>query len=718
MRAKLIVIGALLAAAAIAWLAFDLGRVLTLESLHERQQWLIDQNNANPLLFGASFCAAYILVTGASLPGAAILTLAAGALFGLLWGVVLVSFASAIGATIAFILARYVLREFVRRRFEKQSVTIDAGMKKDGVFYLLALRLVPIIPFFLINLAMGLTTIRVTTFYWVSQLGMLPGTIVYVNAGTQLSQINELSDVASPAVLGSLALLGIFPLMAKFILDQIKARRVYRRWKKPRRFDRNLIVIGAGAGGLVAAYVATVAKAKVTLVEEKLMGGDCLNYGCVPSKALIRTAKFVHQARHANALGLRDARVECDFAEIMARIRRIIATIAPHDSAERYASLGAEVLLGHAKIISPWSVQVRSGSTTRTLTTRAIVIAAGSSPIIPPIPGLSDAECLTSDTFWDLSRLPERLVVLGGGPIGCELAQAMARLGASVTVVEIADRILMREDPDVAAVVEAALAADGVTLLTGHKAMRVEQDANFRSLIVAAGGQEKSLEYDAILCAVGRAPRVTGFGLEELAIPVRDNRTVETDAYLQTLYPNIYACGDVAGPFQFTHTAAYQATIAATNALLDGLWRTKADYSVIPRATFSDPEVANVGLNEMDAMEKKIAFEVTRYDLHELDRAIVDETTSGFVKVLTVPSKDRILGVTIVGEHAADLLAEYVLAMKHGIGLNGVFATLHTYPTLAEANKYAAGNWKRAHASRRGLALAARYLAWRRGDQS
>ena len=715
MRAKPILVGVLLAVAVIAWFGLDLGRFLTLEKLHEHQEWLIQQKNASPLLFGAAFFALYVLITGASIPGATVLTLAAGALFGLVWGVVLVSFASALGATIAFVLARYVLRDFVRRRFEKQIVAVDGGIKKDGVFYLLALRLVPIFPFFLINVAMGLTAIPVTTFYWVSQLGMLPGTIVYVNAGTQLSQVKTLADVASPMLLGSFALLGIFPLLAKFALDRIKARKVYRRWTKPRRFDRNLIVIGGGAAGLVAAYIAAVAKAKVTLVEGRRMGGDCLNFGCVPSKALIRAARLVHQARHASALGLHGARVEFDFGDVMARIRRVIAAIAPHDSVERYTALGAEVLLGHAKIISPWSVEVSSASATQTLTTRAIVIAAGSSPVVPPIPGLSAAGCLTSDTIWEMSKLPERLVVLGGGPMGCELAQALARFGAAVTVVEMADRILLREDPDAAAAVASALAEDGVRLLTAHKATRVEQNEHVRSIIVEAFGQQQRIECDAILCAVGRAPRVTGFGLEDLGIPLRENRTIETDAYLQTLYPNIYACGDVAGPFQFTHTAAHQASYAATNALLDGLWHVKVDDSVIPWATFTDPEVAHVGLNETEATRTKTPFEVTRYALSDLDRAIVDATTAGFIKVLTVPNKDRILGVTIVGEHAADLLVEFVLAMKHGIGLKGIFATIHSYPTLAETNKYAAGNWRKTHAPKRALAFAERYLAWRRG---
>ena len=714
----------LVAALAAAYFGFGLSRYLSLDYLHASREALLAQREAHPLAFVATFLAIYVAVTAASLPGAAAMTLAAGALFGLGVGTLVVSFASAIGATLAFLVARFLLRDAVQRRLGSRIEAIDGGLAKDGaggeIFYLLTLRLVPLFPFFLVNLAMGLTAIRTRTFYWVSQVGMLAGTLVFVNAGTQLARIQTLRDAASPAVLGSLALLGVFPLVAKFLLAHVRGRKLYARWKKPKSFDRNLIVIGAGSAGLVSAYIAAFAKAKVTLVEAERMGGDCLNTGCVPSKSLIRTAQFLHDVRHAASLGVREASTTVEFSDVMARIKRIVAAIAPHDSIARYTKLGVEVLQGRATIVSPWSVRIESAANTATLTTtlttRAIIIAAGAAPYVPPIPGLAEAGALTSETIWSLAELPRRLVVLGGGPIGCELAQAFVRLGSIVTLVE-EKRLLVREDEDAAAEVARALAADGVNVMTRCKAVRVEaaNASDAGTLVVDASGKEQCIAFDFVLVALGRAPRTKGYGLEELGIPLAEDNTIATDANLQTLYPNIYACGDVAGPYQFTHTAAHQAWTASVNALLGGWWRFPADYSVVPWATFTDPEVAHVGLNEQEAHEKKVDYEVTRYDLADLDRAIADETARGFVKVLTVPGRDRILGVTIVGAHAADLLAQYVLAMRHGIGLNGILKTIHTYPTLSEADKYAAAAWKRAHAPLRLLAFSERFFAWRRG---
>ena len=540
--------------------------------------------------------------------------------------------------------------------------------------------------------------------------------MVYVNAGTQLGAITSPRDILSPALLGSFVLLGLFPLLAKGLVGWLQGRKVYARWPRPRRFDRNLVVIGAGAGGLVSAYIAAAVKAKVTLVEGHKLGGDCLNYGCVPSKALIRSAKMAKQVRQASELGVTQATGHVDFAAVMARIQNVIRRIEPHDSVERYTALGVQVLQGHARIVSPWLVEVTGADGQKqTLSTRSIVIASGASPLVPPIPGLADTGYLTSDTVWGLTDLPQRLVVLGGGPIGCELAQSFARLGSQVTQVEMAPHLMGREDAEVAALVEASLRADGVTVLTGHRAVRCETVAGQRRLIVQQGDQEVAIPFDQLLCAVGRSPRVTGFGLEELGIPLTPRKTIQTNAYLQTLYPNIYAVGDVAGPFQFTHTAAHQAWYAAVNALFGRFKRFKADYTVIPWATFTDPEVARVGLSEAEAQEQGIAVEVTRYGIDDLDRAIADGTAHGFVKVLTEPGKDRILGVTIVGEHAGDLLAEFVLAMKHGLGLNKILGTIHIYPTLAEANKYAAGEWKRAHAPQGLLRWVERFHGWQRG---
>ena len=503
--------------------------------------------------------------------------------------------------------------------------------------------------------------------------------------------------------------------LAKACVRWFQERKIYARWPKPRHFDRNLIVIGGGAGGLVSAYIASAVKASVTLVEGHKMGGDCLNFGCVPSKALIRSAKMAKQLQKAQELGFKGTQGTVDFAAVMRRVHRVIADIAPHDSVERYTGLGVDVVQGHARITGPWSVEItRSDGSRQTLTTRNIVIAAGASPLVPPIPGIEHTGYLTSDTVWGLTELPRRLVVLGGGPVGSELAQSFARLGAITTQVEMAERILVREDPEVSELVSASLRADGVDVLTGHQAVRAEVVDGEKRLIVRCGNVETAIVFDALLCAVGRSARVTGYGLEELGIPLTPRKTIETNGYLQTLYPNIYAVGDVAGPFQFTHTAAHQAWYAAVNALFGRFKKFSVDYSVIPWATFTDPEVARVGLSEAEAVEQGVPHEVTRYGIDDLDRAIADGTAHGFVKVLTVPGRDKILGVTIVGEHAGDLLAEYVLAMKHGLGLNKILGTIHTYPTLAEANKYAAGEWKRAHAPQTLLRWAQRFHAWER----
>ena len=698
--------------------AFDIQAYLSVDglkhSVSQLEMWRVER----PLLVGALFFSLSILIALLSLPGAAVMTIGAGALFGLLWGSIIASFASSIGATLAFLLSRYLLRDVVQNRFDKQLTAINAGMAKDGLLYLFALRLVPIFPFFLINLLMGLTTIRTRDYYWVSQLGMLAGTLVYVNAGTQLIRLTSLSEIMSPALLASFALLGVFPMMAKYVVKYLERRRVYARWSEPEKFDRNLIVIGGGAAGLVTSYIAAAVKAKVTLVEAHKMGGDCLNYGCVPSKAIIKSARLAHTIRHGEHYGLENLTPTFSFRNVMARVHEVIRHVAPHDSIERYTRLGVEVLEGYATIIDPWTVEIKlnNGGTQR-LTTRSIVIATGARPVVPPLPGLEEVGYLTSDTMWrELAKLdapPARLVILGGGPIGCELSQSFARLGSQVTQVEMASRIMIREDEDVSALARDALTRDGVLVLTEHKALRCEKEGERKFIVLEHKNIELRIEFDVLLCAVGRAARLSGYGLEALGIETQ--RTVITNDYLETLYPNIFAAGDVAGPYQFTHTAGHQAWYAAVNALFGDFKRFKVDYSVVPWATFIDPEVARVGLNEQDAREKGIPYEITRFGLADLDRAIADGTTHGFIKVLTVPGKDRILGVTIVGEHAADLLAEFVLAMKHRLGLNQILGTNHTYPTLSEANKYVAGEWKRQHAPQRILNWLARYHSWKRG---
>ncbi len=714
-RAAIII---LFMAAIAAFFAFDLGSYLTIENLKAQRTAIADYYEGNPLLVIGAYFLIYVTVTALSLPGAAIMTLAGGAIFGLAAGSIIVSFASTIGATLAMLASRYLLRDWVQTRFGDRLRPINEGMAKDGAFYLFSLRLVPAFPFFMVNLVMGLTPIRTFTYFWVSQVGMLLGTIVYVNAGTQLAAINTLSDIASPGLLGSFVALGMMPWIGKWTMAAIKRRRVYARFSKPKRFDRNLIVIGAGAAGLVSAFIAATAKAKVTLVEAHKMGGDCLNYGCVPSKTLIRSARIAEQMRHADRYGLTPAEPQFDFRAVMQRVHDVIATIEPNDSVERFTGLGVDVVQGHARIVDPWTVEIaRSDGGNTRLTTRSIVIAAGAEPVVPDIPGLAEAGYLTSETLWEafarLDKLPQRIIMLGGGPIGCELAQAFARLGAQVTQVEREARLLPREDADAAMLAAEALTASGVTLLTGHSAVRVEQQGSDRKLITSSGAGEHGLPFDAIIVAVGRKARLAGYGLEELGIET--GKTIVTDEYLSTLYPNIYAAGDVAGPYQFTHTASHQAWFASVNALFGQFRRFKADYRFIPRVTFTDPEIASIGLTEQEAAAQGIAHEVTLFHFAESDRAIADSATKGFVKFLTPPGKDRLLGATIVGEHAGELLAEIVLAMKHGLGLNKILATIHAYPTLAEANKFAAGFWKKKHAPEKLLKWVGRYHDWRRG---
>ncbi len=704
-----LVVGALAVA-----LVFEPTRYLSLDFLKQQQAALQSLVAAQPLRAAAVGFGIYTLVTALSIPGAVVLTLAAGAVFGLLWGTVIVSFASTVGATLAFLLARYLFRGLVQSRFGHRLEAINRGVRNDGPFYLLTLRLIPVVPFFLINLLMALTPISIRNFYLYSQLGMLPATVVYVNAGTQLAAIERVADIASPGVIGALALLALFPLLARLAALLLRRQRFLADFPPPAAVEHNVVVIGAGSAGLVASLIAATVRAKVTLVEAGRMGGDCLNTGCVPSKALLHVARQVHAAR-SGAAGLAATQPEVDFPAVMARVREVIETIAPHDSVERYTSLGVDCVPGRARIVSPWEVEVDG----RRLSTRSIVVATGASPLVPPLPGLDDVGYLTSETLWDLEHLPARLLVLGGGPIGCELAQAFARLGSEVTLVEMAERLLPREDPQVAEVLEHALRAEGITLHLHCRAERFVLDQKGKSLEVeplALGETDCfTIAFDEVLLALGRKPNVQGFGLEELGLLDAERGTLPVNDFLQTRLPNIYACGDVVGPYQFTHTASHQAWYATVNALFGGpLKRFAVDYRVIPWCTFTDPEVARVGLSEHEARERGVDYEVTSYALADLDRAIADDARRGFVRVLTPPGSDRILGVTIVGAHAGELIAEMVLAMKHRLGLRKVLGTIHIYPTFAEANKMTAGAWQRRHAPDLLLDWAARFHRWRR----
>ena len=692
------------------YIIFDGEQYLSLaffQNLYEQQ----------PLLTAAVYFIIYVIAASLSFPGAALLTIIGGMIFGLWTGLLLVSFASSIGATLAFLASRFLLRDWVQNKFSSYLGSVNQGIEKDGAFYLFTLRLIPLVPFFVINLVMGVTPMRVAVFYLVSQVGMLAGTAVYVNAGAELGAVEEFSTagiLSWPLVL-SFVLLAIFPFIARAIVGVVQRRKVYKNYPKPKAFDTNMVVIGAGSAGLVSSYIAAAVKAKVTLVEKHKMGGDCLNTGCVPSKALIRAARAVKEISKANELGIQVAESTIDFAAVMERVRQVVRDIEPHDSVERYSSLGVDCIQGEATIVSPWEVKVDGKS----IYTQNIVIASGARPFVPPIPGLDQLNYLTSDNLWDLNELPKKLLVLGGGPIGCELAQAFNRLGSEVIIVDMMSRVLPREDEDVSAFVQQRFVSEGINVLVGHKTIGFEQRegeniALLESEEVEADNGNSEVSFDQVLVAVGRRANTSGLGLESLGIELNRNGTVTVDDYLRSRYPNIYACGDVAGPYQFTHTAAHQAWYVAVNALFGRFKKFKVDYTVVPWATFTDPEVAHVGLSEADAIAKNIPYEITKYGIDDLDRAIADNTAEGFVKALTVPGKDKILGATIVGYHAGDLLTEFVTAMKQGLGLKKILGTIHTYPTISEANKFVAGNWSKAHAPQGILNWVERYHAWQR----
>lgn len=671
-----------------------------------------------PLLTAAVYFVIYVIATSLSFPGAALLTIIGGMIFGLWVGLLLVSFASSLGATLAFLVSRFLLRDWVQSKFANYLGAVNKGIEKDGAFYLFSLRLIPVVPFWVINLVMGITPMKAVVFYLVSQVGMLAGTAVYVNAGAELGAVEEFSTagILSLPLLLSFALLAIFPFIARAIVGIVQRRKVYKNYPKPSFFDTNMVVIGAGSAGLVSSYIAAAVKAKVTLVEKHKMGGDCLNTGCVPSKALIKAARTVNDIHKAKDLGIHVAEPTIDFPAVMERVRQVIRDIEPHDSVERYSSLGVDCLQGEAKIISPWEVSVDG----KTITTRNIVIATGARPFVPPIPGLDQLDYLTSDNLWGINELPKRLLVLGGGPVGCELAQAFSRLGSKVTIVMRRSHLMPREDEDVSEFVRRKFIEEGIEVLTDHQPVSFEIREGENTVLLETTDKStdenktKEVSFDKVLVALGRKANTEKLGLENLDIELNPNGTVTVDEYLRSRYPNIYACGDVAGPYQFTHTASHQAWYVAVNALFGRFKKFKVDYSVVPWATFTDPEVAHVGLSEADARAKGIPYEITKYGIDDLDRAIADNTAEGFVKVLTVPGKDKILGVTIVGYHAGDLLTEFVTAMKQGLGLKKILGTIHSYPTISEANKFAAGEWSRAHAPQLLLKWVEKFHGWQR----
>ncbi len=691
---------------------FDLNQLLNLENFQAHLGILQKLYSDKPIIFLSIFFFIYVAITATSLPAATVLTLGAGALFGTLYGTIIVSFASTLGATIAFLTSRYILQSSIENKYSKILKTINAGIEKEGIFYLFTLRLIPFIPFFLINLIFGITKISIFTFYWVSQLGMLIGTVLYVHAGAQLATIESTNDILSPRIILALTALGVVPLLLKKIIGFIKLRKIYAPYKskKPKKFQYNTVVIGAGSAGLISSYILATVKAKVAIIEKSKTGGDCLNSGCVPSKALIRCAHALKAAKESAQFGVTQSKIEFSFKDAKKHVQNTIAAIAPNDSFERYESLGVKTIAGEAKITSPWTVEVGE----KVLTTQNIVIACGASPAIPKIPGIEAIPYLTSDNIWQLDELPKNLTILGGGPIGSELAQCFAFLGSKVRIIEMSDRIMAVEDVDVSEAITKRFEQDGIEILVNHTA-KIFKKKNYKNVLICDHkGKETEIEFEHILIAVGRKANTNNFGIEELKITLRKNGSIEVNEYLQTNYPNIYACGDITGPYQFTHMASYQAQVCAANSLFGHLKKTRVSYAAAVWCTFTYPEIATTGLSEQSAKKEKIPYELTKYEINHIDRARTDKEDMVFIKVLTVPGKNKILGATIVGAQASNLIIEFVSAIKNDFGLNEILQTIHVYPSLSLANQEIAGAWKKKHTSKKLLHFLGKYFKWSR----
>lgn len=712
MNLRKLAVFAVLAALVAGAFFLDLDEYLTLEQIKQKQAFFSGQVSEHPWRSGTIFFLAYVALTALSFPGTLVLTLLAGALFGVVKGTLIVSFASTLGAVIAMLVCRYLMRDWIKRRFGQQVANIDRGIRREGSFYLFSLRLMPLIPFVLLNPVMGLTQVRFWTYWWTTQAGMLPGNAIYVNAGRELRQLQSVSGILSPTTLATLVLLAVFPLLARKALEAYRAHKVYKPWPKPRGFDRNLVVIGAGAGGLIATQIAARTRARVTLIERRPRRDGALYSGCVPVKALIRRARQVRAARAEALAGLPDCGATLDFAALMAGLRPIVERIEPQSPLAAALGPDVELIESEARITSPWTVEAGG----RTITTRAIVLATGSRPRLPDIPGLDTVSPLTSDNLWSLDTLPARLLVVGGGPAACELAQAFRDLGSAVTLVNRSDTLLRREDDEAREAVLAALRADGIEVCLDHRPQRFEADGDGGRLVCRTpAGDERALAFDRVLVATGRVANLEGLGLDALGLNAGDEGTLEADDFLLTRYPNIYAVGDVAGPFTLGHATEHQARRATFNALYGGFRRVKASYRVIPWVTYTRPEVAQVGLTERQAREQGLEYEVTRIPLAELDRAILDGDTEGFVKVLTVPGKDTLLGATLVGGQAGEQVAEFTLAMKHRLGLAKLLETLHVQPSYAEASRLVARAWQRQHLGHWLQRWTERLHRWQRG---
>lgn len=688
MRITRIVIGLAVIAWLFAYFTFDLGQYFTLAYFRSQHAAIHAQYAEQPWYAALVFIVIYIPVAATSLPGGALMTLAAGAFFGALWGTVVISIASTIAATITFLGSRFWFRDLIQNKFSDSLRLINSGIERDGALYLFLIRLTPLFPFFVVNVVMGLTPIPTLTFIWVSQIGMIPVTAILVNAGTEVAALDDLSGLLSPGLVASLIFCGVLPLLGRKLAAYLRSRRLLRRYAKPKQFDCNLICLGGSKAAIVAANAAASMKAKVMLIAPPTKPDGALVSGDALSKELVRCAQFLFETHRAHQRGIRSVRTSCDLADLVAEVQRRIADQQRY-AAEWCSKHGITCISGEPMIVSPYAVKVRD----RTLTTRSIVIATGSRMSIPIIAGIEKTNYYTADTLLALRVPPRRLLVVGGGSSGCELAQLFARLGSQVTLIETQQRLLASEDADVSELLLCQFQREGIDVRLGCLAQEFTVTEDRKALLYSrTGGAQRTperVEFDELIVACGRIADTHDIGLEALGISVGDDGTVDVDEHLQTVYPNIYACGDVAAPFRFSHGAMSEASYAAFNALFR-LKRYKVNYSLMPWSALTDPEIARIGINEQEAATRAITHETAQYSYDESpDRLTATHEGEGLIKALTVPGKDKILGVTIVGPNASQLIAEFALAMAHGIGLSKMRATRHPYTGMGGVQRQA-----------------------------
>ncbi len=696
----------------------------------------------------AAVAAAYAVLTVAMIPGSA-LTIGSGLIFGFWKGFAVVTVGANLGALGAFLLARTLFRERAEAlaRGQKTFRAVDSAIAREGFRIVLLLRLSPVFPFTVLNVLLGVTGISAASYVLANLIGMLPGTLMFVYLGT-------LGEAAAGTQSLGQTVLRIVGLAATVVVTVVITRIARRALKaasldgganpgvapeaapvgagaktipgdaydqallasvkptahvNPIPQDRyNLVVIGAGTAGLVTAAGGAGLGAKVALIEKHMFGGDCLNVGCVPSKGIIRAGRAAAAVREAGAFGIRLAgEPRIDFAATMERMRRLRAGIAPHDSVKRFSELGIDVYLGEGRFTGPDEIEVGGNK----LRFQAAVIATGARATFPRIPGIEEVEPLTNENVFTLTELPRSLILLGAGAIGCEMAQTFRRLGSEVTIVIRGNRIMTREDPDAALIVQRKFEQEGIRVLTGSAIKRAEKRGGKKVIVIERDGSEESVEADQILIGMGRAPNVEGLGLSAAGIAY-GTEGVTVDANMRTTNPRVFAAGDICSRLKFTHAADAQARIVLRNALFFG--RARATDLVIPWCTYTDPEIAHVGCYEKEARDRGLAVTTFTVPLEDVDRAILDGETEGFGRIHLKSGTDRILGATVVASHAGDMIGELTMAIQNGLGAGKLASVIHPYPTQGEVVRKLGDAYMRTKLTPGVKRIMARILRWRR----